>query len=73
MVSFYPYLFISIHGRTLLIFMLLLTHLIMPINYIITQTIFVVLFTSRSLLTWGKPLDASSNICPGIHLLPTLN
>ena len=64
MVSFYPYLFISIHGRTLLIFMLLLTHLIMPISNISTQTIFVVLFTSGSVLIWGKPLDASSSICP---------
>ena len=44
--------------------MLSLTCLIMPINNIITQTIFVVLFTSRSLLTWGKPLDASSGISP---------
>ena len=64
MVSFYPYLFISIHGRTLLIFMLLLTCLIMPIDNVITQTIFVVLFTSRSLLTWAKPLDASSGFSP---------
>ena len=64
MVSFYPYLFISIHGTTLLIFMLLLTHLIMPINNVITQTIFMVLFTSRSLPTWGKPLDALSGISP---------
>ena len=70
MVSFYPYLFISIHGKTLLIFMLLLTHLIMPINNVITQTIFVVLFTSGSLLTWGKPLDALSGISPR-YLSPT--
>ena len=62
MVSFYPYVFISIHGRTLLIFMLLLTCLIMPINNVITQTIFMVLFTSGSLLTLGEPLDASSSI-----------
>ena len=62
MVSFYPYLFISIHGKTLLIFMLLLIHLIMAINNAITQTIFMVLFTSGSLLTWGKPLDALSSI-----------
>ena len=40
----------------------LLTHLIMPINNVITQTIFMVLFTSRSLLTWGKPFNASSGI-----------
>ena len=44
--------------------MLLLTCLVMPINNVITQTIFVVLFTSMSLLTWGKPLDASSGISP---------
>ena len=69
-VSFYPYLFISIHGRTLLIFMLLLTHLIMPINNVITQTIFIVLFTSGSLLTRGKPLDALSSISPR-HLSAT--
>ena len=55
-VSFFPYLFISIHGKTLLIFMLLLTCLIIPINNVITQTIFMDLFTSRSLLTWGKTL-----------------
>ena len=64
MVSFYTYLFISIHGRTLLIFMLSLTCIIMPIDNVITQTIFMVLFTSRSLLTWGKPLDASSGVSP---------
>ena len=59
MVSFYTCLFTFIHGRTLL-----MTHLIMPIDNIITQTIFVVLFTSRSLLTWEKPLDASSSVSP---------
>ena len=64
MVSFYPYLFISICGNTLLIFMLLLTCLSMPINNAITQTIFMVIFISGSLLTWGKPLDASSDISP---------
>ena len=62
--KFLPYLFISIHGRTLLTFMLLLTCLIMPINNVITQTIFVVLFISGSLLTCGKPLDASSSVSP---------
>ena len=41
-----------------------LTCLIMPIDNIITQTIFMVLFTSRSLLTWGEPLDTSSGISP---------
>ena len=64
MVSFYTYLFIFIHGRTLLIFMLSLTCLIMPIDNVNTQTIFMVLFSSRSLLTWRKPLDASSSISP---------
>ena len=44
--------------------MLSLTCLIMPIYNIITQTIFVVLFTSRSLPTWGKPLDAVSSVSP---------
>ena len=63
-VSFYTYLFISIHDRTLLIFMLLLTCPIRPIDNINTQTIFLVPFTSRSLLTWGKPLDALSSISP---------
>ena len=69
-VSFYTYLFISIYDRTLLIFMLLLTCPIMPINNINTQTIFMVLFTSMSLLTWGKPLDASCGISPR-HLSTT--
>ena len=64
MVSFYPHLFISIHGRTPLIPVLLLIHLIMPINNVITHTIFMVLFTSGSLLTWGKLLDALSSISP---------
>ena len=36
----------------------------MPIDNINTQTIFMVLFTSGSLLTWGKPLDASSSVSP---------
>ena len=64
MVSFHTYLFISIHDRTLLILMLLLACPIMPIDNINTQTIFMVLFTSGSLLTWRKPLDASSSISP---------
>ena len=68
-VSFYTYLFISIHDRTLLIFKLSLTCPIMPINNVNTQTIFMVLFISRSLLTWEKPLDASSGISP--RYLPT--
>ena len=37
---------------------------IMSINDVNTQTRFMVLFTSRSLLTWGKLLDASSGISP---------
>ena len=36
--------------------MLLLTHLIMPIDKVITQTIFVVLFTYRSLSHLGETL-----------------
>ena len=69
-VSFYTYLFTSIHGRTLLIFMLSLTCQIMPIDNVNTQTTFMVLFTSRSLLTWGKPIDALSVISPR-YLPPT--
>ena len=45
---------------------------IMSIDNINTKTIFMVLFTSGSLLTWGKPLDASSGISPQVfvyHLL----
>ena len=37
---------------------------IMPIDNVNTQTIFMVLFTSGSLLTWGKSLDASSGVSP---------
>ena len=37
---------------------------IMPTNNVNTQAIFMVLFTSGSLLTWGKPLDVSSGIYP---------
>ena len=44
--------------------MLSLTCPIMPIDNVNTQTIFVVLFTSGSLLTWGKPLDTLSGISP---------
>ena len=36
----------------------------MSIDDVNTQTRFMVLFTSGSLLTWGKPLDASSGISP---------
>ena len=56
MVRFYTYLFISIHDRTLQILMLSLTHLIMPIDKVITQIIFVVLFTSGSLSHLGETL-----------------
>ena len=62
--GFHTYLFISIHDRTLLILMLSLTHPVMPIDNVNTQTIFMVLFTSRSQLTWGKLLDTSSGISP---------
>ena len=64
MVSFYTYLFISIHGRALQILLLLLTCLIIPIDNVNTQTIFMVICTPWSLLTWGKPLDALSGISP---------
>ena len=37
---------------------------IMPIDNVNTQTIIIVLFTSGSLLTWGKPIDALSSISP---------
>ena len=36
----------------------------MYVDDVNTQIRFMVLFTSRSLLTWGKPLDASSGISP---------
>ena len=36
----------------------------MSIDDVNTQTRFMVLFTSRSLLTWGKPLDPSSGFSP---------
>ena len=36
----------------------------MSVDDINTQTRFMVLFTSGSLLTWGKPLDASPGIFP---------
>ena len=36
----------------------------MSVDNINTQTRFMVLFTSGSLLTWGKPLDASSGVSP---------
>ena len=49
MVSCYTYLFISIHDRTPRIPLLSLTCLTMPIYKVITQTIFVVPFTSRPL------------------------
>ena len=48
--------------------MLSLTCLIMPIDKVITQTIFLVLFTSGSLLTWDRPLDALSGISPQIFI-----
>ena len=36
----------------------------MPIIDVNTQTRFMVLFTSGSLLTWGKPLDALPGVSP---------
>ena len=36
----------------------------MSIDDVNTETRFMVLFTSGSLLTWGKPLDASSGVSP---------
>ena len=44
--------------------MLLLTHLNILIDKVITQTIFMVLSTSRSFSHLGRPLDASSGISP---------
>ena len=47
----------------------------MPVIEVKTQTRFMVLFTSGSLLTWGKPLDASPGHLPQIFVcyLPLLN
>ena len=36
----------------------------MPVIEVKIQTRFMVLFTSGSLLTWGKPLDASPGVSP---------
>ena len=36
----------------------------MSVDNVNTQTRFMVLFTSESLLTWGKPLDTSSGVSP---------
>ena len=44
--------------------MLSLKRLIMPIDKVITQTIFVVPFTCGHFLTWERPLYASSGISP---------
>ena len=40
----------------------------MPIVEVKTQMRFMVLLTSRSLLTWGKPLDASSWHLPQVFV-----
>ena len=53
-VSFYTYPFISIHDTMPRILLLSLTGLIIPTDKVITQTIFVVLFTSRSLSHLGE-------------------
>ena len=73
MVHFYTYLFSPIHDRTLQILMLSLTSLIMPIDKVITQTIFVVLFTSGSLLHLGEALRCLIWCLPQVfvcYLLP---
>ena len=70
--SFHTYLFISIHDKTILIFMPSLTCPTMPIDNVNTQTIFMVLFTSRSLLTWGETLRCLIQCLPQVfvhHLL----
>ena len=56
MVSFYTYLIISINDRTTRTLLLLLTCLNMLIDKAITQTIFMILFTSRSLSHLGETL-----------------
>ena len=68
MVSFYTYLFVSIHDRTLRIPMLSLTCLILPIDKVITQTIFVVQFTSRSLSYSGKTLRCLMWHLPQVYI-----
>ena len=55
-VSSYTYLVISIHDRTPRIPLLLPTCLIMPIDKVIIQTIFMVLFTSGSFSHLGETL-----------------
>ena len=61
-VSFYTYTFIFMHDRTLGSLLLSLTCLNMPGDKTITQTIFVVQFTSRSFPHLGRPMDTSSSI-----------
>ena len=63
-VSLYNYPFIFMYDRTPWTLLLSLTCLNMPTDKIITQTIFVVQFTSRSLLHLGEIPDASSGISP---------
>ena len=73
MVRFQVYLFIFTCDKALLIFWLSLTYLFHALIKVKTQTRFMVLFTSRSLLTWGKSLDDSPGISPGICLLSAPN
>ena len=63
-VSFYNNTFIFICDRISRSLLSLLTHLDMHADKTITQTIFMVLFTSRSFLHLGKPLAALSGISP---------
>ena len=63
-VRFHAYLFIFIHGKTLLIFLLSWHIHLMSVVEVKTQTRFMVLFTSGSLLIWGKSLDSSPGVSP---------
>ena len=63
-VRFHDYLFIFIHGKALLIFCYHQHIHLMSVIEVKTQTRFMVLFISGSLLTWGKSLDASPGISP---------
>ena len=63
-VSFYTYTFIFMHDRTPRSLLLSLTCLNMHADKAITQTIFMVQFTSGSFPHLGRPLDASSGISP---------
>ena len=54
----------SIHDRTPRILLLSLTHLNMPIDKVITQTILWFYSHLGHFLTWERPLDASSGVSP---------